>query len=75
MIEEVPTLDAQEKPKEQFRICEINARFAFNGFLITAYGQQALLALGAEENGFSGGAESAEVSNKISLKRIFPLFI
>ncbi|CAG8135752.1 unnamed protein product [Penicillium salamii] len=61
LIEEVPTLDAQEKPKEQFRICEINARFAFNGFLITAYGQQALLALGAEENGFSGGAESAEI--------------
>ncbi len=26
---------------EQHRICEINGRFAFNGFLHTAYGQQA----------------------------------
>lgn len=65
MIEEVPVLNGLERTKEQFRICEINARFAFNGFLITAYGQDGLLALGAEEKGFTAAAESDEVSNLI----------
>ncbi|KAJ5958756.1 uncharacterized protein N7479_005906 [Penicillium vulpinum] len=61
LIEEVPTTDGPESSKEQFRICEINARFAFNGFLITAYGQQGLLYLGAERKGFKGAAERDEI--------------
>ncbi|KAJ5753304.1 hypothetical protein N7520_010221, partial [Penicillium odoratum] len=61
LIEEVPVLDGSEKTKEQFRICEINARFAFNGFLITAYGQDGLLALGSENKGFLGAAKSDEI--------------
>jgi hypothetical protein len=36
---------------EQFCICEINARFCWNGFLHAAYGQKAL---GAEQKGFVG---------------------
>ncbi|KAL8792068.1 MAG: hypothetical protein Q9195_005323 [Heterodermia aff. obscurata] len=35
---------------ENYRICEINARFAFNGFLHTAYGQQAFMNLDTEAN-------------------------
>ncbi|CAG8252793.1 unnamed protein product [Penicillium olsonii] len=60
LIEEVPAANGQGT-KEQFRICEINARFAFNGFLISAYGQDALLALGAEDHDFSGAADSSEI--------------
>ncbi|KAJ5360230.1 hypothetical protein N7517_009421 [Penicillium concentricum] len=66
LIEEVPTTGGPESSKEQFRICEINARFAFNGFLITAYGQQGLLDLGAERKGFKGTAESDDVRNHLS---------
>ena len=30
-----------ESPTEQYRVCEINGRFAFNAYLHTAFGQQA----------------------------------
>ncbi|GLI75899.1 hypothetical protein PoHVEF18_004165 [Penicillium ochrochloron] len=39
---------------ENYRICEINARFCMNGFLVTAYGQQALLDMGVGRNGLKG---------------------
>lgn len=29
------------QPGDEYRICEINARFPFNGYLHTAFGQQA----------------------------------
>ena len=35
---------------EQHRICEINGRFAFNGFLHTAYGQQAHMDMDNKSN-------------------------
>lgn len=66
LIEEVTTTDGPGSSKEHFRVCEINARFAFNGFLITAYGQQGLLDLGAERKGFKGAAESDDVSKHLS---------
>ncbi|KAJ5923337.1 hypothetical protein N7454_008582 [Penicillium verhagenii] len=54
---------------ERFRICEINARFCWNGFLHTAYGQKAFHDMGAGENGFQGAAHCEEI-----LTEIFGLF-
>lgn len=47
---------------EQFRICEINARFAFNGFLHTAFGQQAFIDMGAEAKNLEPPAPPEKVS-------------
>lgn len=46
---------------ENFRICEINARFFPNGFLLTAFGQQALSSMGIEKYGLSGAATPEKV--------------
>ncbi|KAJ5407253.1 hypothetical protein N7465_008537 [Penicillium sp. CMV-2018d] len=51
------------KTYEKFRICEINARFCWNGFFHGAYGQQALDDMGAEEKGFRGAANCGEIVN------------
>ncbi|KAJ6502253.1 hypothetical protein C8R45DRAFT_1060570 [Mycena sanguinolenta] len=55
--------------REQFRICEINSRFCWNGFLHTSYGQQALMDLDAETNGFLGATNPKQV-----LDSLFTLF-
>lgn len=47
---------------ENYRICEINARFCMNGFLVTAYGQQALLDMGVGRNGLKGVTDPETVS-------------
>lgn len=52
---------------EQFRICEINARFAFNGFLHTAFGQQAFIDMGAEAKNLAAPASPEKVSALSSL--------
>lgn len=54
---------------EQFRICEINARFAFNGFLHTAFGQQALIDMGAEAKNLTAPASPEKVSGILSVIR------
>lgn len=46
---------------ERFQICEINARFCWNGFLHAAHGQQALTDLGAEKRGFWGATDPNKV--------------
>ncbi|KAJ5100508.1 hypothetical protein N7456_006560 [Penicillium angulare] len=55
--------------KIKARICEINARFAFNMFLHTMYGHQALIDLGAQERGFTPAAKPENILN--SLLKLF----
>jgi hypothetical protein len=49
---------------ENFRLSEINARFSFNGFMLLAYGQQALHDIGVCDgrNGLVGATDPAKVS-------------
>lgn len=49
---------------ENFRICEINARFFSNGFLLTAFGQRALSSMGLEKNGLWGAATPEKVRSQ-----------
>ncbi|KAJ9316144.1 hypothetical protein C8Q69DRAFT_410191 [Paecilomyces variotii] len=46
---------------ENYRICEINARFCWNGFLYTAFGQQALLNMNIESFGLRGATDPQTV--------------
>lgn len=46
---------------ENYRICEINARFCWNGFIFTAWGQQSLLNMGVGLNGLKGATEPQKV--------------
>lgn len=46
---------------ETFCLTEINARFSFNGFMLEAYGQQALLNLGIKKNGLDGATDPVTV--------------
>jgi hypothetical protein len=62
LIELIPDPQAPSLTMEQFCICEINARFGWNGFLHAAYGQKALIDLGAEQKGFVGAADCRVVS-------------
>lgn len=62
LIENVSDSSKPNWTCEKFRICEINARFCWNGFFHGAYGQQALDDMGAEEKGFQGAANCEEVS-------------
>ncbi|KAJ5813813.1 uncharacterized protein N7503_000563 [Penicillium pulvis] len=61
LIEEVPNSTESKQTREKFRICEINARFCWNGFFHSAYGQQALVDMGAKEKGFRGAANCEEI--------------
>ncbi|KAL4925440.1 uncharacterized protein BDV17DRAFT_185170 [Aspergillus undulatus] len=54
---------------ENYRICEINARFCWNGFLFTAFGQQALLNMGLEQYGLKGATDPRKVLT--GLKSLF----
>ncbi|KAJ5144998.1 hypothetical protein N7448_002390 [Penicillium atrosanguineum] len=56
-------LESSEDPEqiENYRICEINARFCMHGFLFTAFGQQALLNMGLEEYGIKGATDPQNV--------------
>lgn len=47
---------------ENYRICEINARFCWNGYMYTTFGQQALLDMGVGKNGLEGIAVPEDVS-------------
>ncbi|CRL31259.1 unnamed protein product [Penicillium camemberti] len=51
---------------ENYRICKINARFCMNGFLVTAYGQQALLDMGVGRNGLKGVTDPETVKNGLN---------
>lgn len=42
---------------ENYRICEINARFWENGFLFAAFGHQAYLNMGLEKSGLKGATD------------------
>ncbi|KAF7349305.1 Circularly permuted ATP-grasp type 2 [Mycena sanguinolenta] len=57
LVENVVDPTTTSGTREQFRICEINSRFCWNGFLHLPYGQQALVDLGAETNGFVGAVD------------------
>jgi hypothetical protein len=56
-------LESSDDPEdtENYRICEINARFWVHGFLFTAFGQQALLNMGIEEQGVTGATDPKKV--------------
>ncbi|KAH1819186.1 hypothetical protein KXX35_002341 [Aspergillus fumigatus] len=56
-------LESSEDPEqiENYRICEINARFFSNGFLFTAFGQQALINMGIEKYGLKGATDPEKV--------------
>ncbi|KAJ7824264.1 hypothetical protein B0H14DRAFT_3088793 [Mycena olivaceomarginata] len=69
LVESVADPTTPSGTREQFRICEINARFCWNGFLHTAYGQQALVDLGAETNKFVGATDPKQL-----LDGLFTLF-
>ncbi|KAJ7343928.1 hypothetical protein DFH08DRAFT_871481 [Mycena albidolilacea] len=69
LVESVPDPTTPSGTREQFRICEINAHFCWNGFLHTAYGQQALVDLGAETNRFVGATDPKQL-----LDGLFTLF-
>ncbi|KAF8169828.1 hypothetical protein K438DRAFT_1909450 [Mycena galopus ATCC 62051] len=69
LVESVADPTTLSGTREQFRICEINARFCWNGFLHTAYGQQALVDLDAETNGFVGATDPKQL-----LDGLFTLF-
>ncbi|KAJ5928818.1 hypothetical protein N7466_007774 [Penicillium verhagenii] len=72
LIENVPNHSNPYESCVRFRICEINARFCWNGFLHTAYGQQAFHDMGAGENGFQGAAHCEEVSLTESILSSLP---
>ncbi|KAI9932551.1 hypothetical protein ASPWEDRAFT_122758 [Aspergillus wentii DTO 134E9] len=65
LIEHVADPSSSDGTREQFRVCEINARFCWNGYLHGAYGQQALDEMGAEERGFRGAADCEETLNEL----------
>ncbi|OQE30159.1 hypothetical protein PENFLA_c003G02087 [Penicillium flavigenum] len=46
---------------EAFRICEINARFCWNGYMMSALGQQALLDMDICRDGISGGTDPQKI--------------
>ncbi|KAJ6001300.1 hypothetical protein N7522_006527 [Penicillium canescens] len=49
------------KEAEAFRICEINARFCWNGYMMSALGQKALLDMGICRNGIVGGTDPRKI--------------
>ncbi|KAJ5263444.1 hypothetical protein N7478_011049 [Penicillium angulare] len=51
--------------KTQARICEINARFAFNMLLHSMYGHQALIDLGAQERGLTPAANPENIQDSL----------
>ncbi|OJJ32900.1 hypothetical protein ASPWEDRAFT_174330 [Aspergillus wentii DTO 134E9] len=51
---------------ENYRICEINARFCWNGFMLTAIGQQALLDMGVGRNGVKGVTDPEIMKNGLN---------
>ncbi|KAK2843915.1 hypothetical protein FQN49_005944, partial [Arthroderma sp. PD_2] len=58
LIEEACShLDGDPATAENFRICEINARFSFSGFLIGAYGQDAIFGNEEHDGKFVKAAE------------------
>ncbi|KAJ5212483.1 uncharacterized protein N7498_004129 [Penicillium cinerascens] len=61
-------LESSEDPEqiENYRICEINARFFPNGFLFIAFGQQALINMGIEKHGLKGAADPKRVITGLS---------
>ncbi|KAJ6187249.1 hypothetical protein N7519_002157, partial [Penicillium mononematosum] len=54
---------------EAFRICEINARFCWNGYMMSALGQQALLDMGICHDGISGGTDPQKILD--GLQRLY----
>ncbi|KAF7363696.1 Circularly permuted ATP-grasp type 2 [Mycena sanguinolenta] len=65
LVESVADPKMPSGTREQFRICEINSRFCWNGFLHTAYGQQALVDLDAKSNGFVGATDPEQVIDSL----------
>lgn len=54
---------------EYYRICEINARFAFNGFLHSAFGQQAYMHMDDKVNPLTA---PAVIPGEASAVKTFP---
>ncbi|KAL2008009.1 hypothetical protein VTN00DRAFT_7991 [Thermoascus crustaceus] len=54
---------------ENFRVCEINARFCWNGYMLVALGQQALLDGGVGRNGLRGATDPEKIIE--GLRRLY----
>ncbi|KAJ5836572.1 hypothetical protein N7447_002598 [Penicillium robsamsonii] len=54
---------------ENFRICEINARFSWNGYMLSALGQKALLDMGICRSEIMGGTNPRKILN--GLQRLY----
>jgi hypothetical protein len=48
------------------QICEINARFAFNGFIATAFGHEAFLKKGLDDLGLRSPVDPEKVCKQIN---------
>lgn len=70
LVEKVVDPENPSYTVEQFRICEINARFCWNGFLHAAHGQQALISLGAEKRGFVGATDPNQVRERFTINNV-----
>ncbi|KAJ5781231.1 hypothetical protein N7457_006391 [Penicillium paradoxum] len=69
--------DQGREGEEFFRICEINARFTWNGFMMSALGQQALSDMGVYREGICSGTDSQKITD--GLQNLYnpdlPLFL
>ncbi|OJJ40921.1 hypothetical protein ASPWEDRAFT_101498 [Aspergillus wentii DTO 134E9] len=66
LIENVPTPSGQ---RQELRVCDINARCAFDLFPFVVYGHQGLTDIGAKERGFFPATNSREM-----LQRLFTVY-
>ncbi|WEW61322.1 hypothetical protein PRK78_006812 [Emydomyces testavorans] len=65
LVEEMPCATGLHSIAERFVICEINARFSFNGFCLSVTGQQGLSNMGAEQKRFTGVLEPNQVTGEL----------
>lgn len=56
-------MEIDDSGMEVFRICEINARFCWNGFMHGGFGQDSLSGFNLESRGLMHAADADSVSN------------
>ncbi|KGO76100.1 hypothetical protein PITC_006430 [Penicillium italicum] len=62
-------VEIDEAGMEAFHICEINARFCWNGFMLVSFGQDSLSAFNLESRGLKHAADTESI-----LEGLFKLF-
>lgn len=58
-------MENDETGAENFRICEINARFCWNGYMLLGCGQEGLDTFGLESRGLAHATDANAVSTEI----------